>query len=121
MELKTKRRIISKLRLIFGWEEVKKEAVLKAESEDRNKYKCAQCKRMYKRRTVQVDHTVPILDPETGFPKLSDGSDDWSTYIKRMFCSVDNLQILCKRCHSKKTKAENAIRAESRKNGNYKF
>ncbi len=31
---------------------------------------------------------------------------DWNTTIERMFCEADNLQVLCKDCHDRKTKDE---------------
>ena len=44
---------------------------------------------------VHVDHKDPV------------GSfKDWNTYIERLFCSEDNLQILCLECHKEKTQDE---------------
>ena len=40
---------------------------------------------------------------------ISDDSDEtlsYDEYVERLFCSSDNLQILCKSCHRKKTLAE---------------
>lgn len=31
---------------------------------------------------------------------------DWNTYIENLFCEEENLQLLCKECHDKKTKKE---------------
>jgi 5-methylcytosine-specific restriction endonuclease McrA len=121
MELKQKRQIIAKLRTVSRWSPNRAEAIRLSESEDRNKYRCNKCRRWYRRKTIQVDHIIPVLDPVLGFPKLSDGSDDWTTYIARLFCPLANLQVLCKRCHSKKTKEENAIRKEAKANGTYQF
>ena len=45
---------------------------------------------------VHVDHIEPV------------GSyKDWNTYIEKLFCSEDNLQILCLACHKEKTADEN--------------
>jgi hypothetical protein len=91
----------------------KAQAIKRAESEDRNKYKCNHCKRWCRRKTVQVDHIVPVLDPVVGFPQSCTFQDkencsgtnnacgeDWTTYVNRLFCSVDNLQVLCKKYDS---------------------
>jgi 5-methylcytosine-specific restriction endonuclease McrA len=62
-------------------------------------YKCNACKGDFPSTEVQVDHIIPVIDPLTGFV-------DWNTYIERMFCEKSNLQVLCKDCHSIKTKEE---------------
>jgi len=48
---------------------------------------------------VQVDHIVPVIDPETGFTT-------WDDVIERLFCEEDGLQVLCHACHQRKTKNE---------------
>lgn len=62
-------------------------------------YKCCQCKKQFVAADVQVDHTDPVVDPAVGFV-------DWDTYIERLYCAADNLQLLCKPCHKKKTAEE---------------
>ena len=62
-------------------------------------YTCAGCKKDYPSSEVQVDHIEPVVDPVVGFVS-------WDVYIDRMFCEVHNLQVLCKKCHTKKTKLE---------------
>ena len=59
---------------------------------------------------VYVDHIIPIIGPE--------GFVSWDQTIKRMFCEVDGLQVLCKECHDNKTKQEreqNVIARKDRK------
>lgn len=63
-------------------------------------YKCASCKGEFPAKEVQVDHINPIVDPFYGFI-------NWDSFIKRLFCSVNNLQVLCKPCHKIKTDKEN--------------
>ena len=125
MNIKLKRQILNKMREVSRWMPAKKECLDAAMTEDRNKFKCACCKRLYRQKSVQVDHIIPVICPEFGFPKdvdhKGDVVDQWTTYINRLFCDASNLQVLCKRCHKKKTTAENLIRKESRKNGTYKF
>ena len=48
---------------------------------------------------TNVDHIIPVIDPKKGF-------ENWDTYITRMFCEKENLQVLCSKCHDKKTKDE---------------
>lgn len=80
-------------------------------------YKCAGCgehvpastKDGRKRvQNVFVDHINPIVDPEKGF-------ENWDTFIERLFCEEDNLQLLCKACHDDKSAKEKAIAVERRK------
>lgn len=71
-------------------------------------YRCAECKQVFPAKEVNVDHTSPVIDPKIGFV-------DWDTYIKRMFCSKDNLQVLCTECHDKKTAGERVVRNANKK------
>jgi hypothetical protein len=58
-------------------------------------YKCAACGKDFTQSNVQVDHIKPI------------GKDlSWDEFIEKLFCERDNLQVLCKACHKKKTKEE---------------
>jgi 5-methylcytosine-specific restriction endonuclease McrA len=68
-------------------------------------YACAHCARHFVAVDVQVDHIFPVVSPQTGFV-------DWETYIGRMFCEKENLQVLCKPCHSVKTSLEKEERKE---------
>ena len=65
-------------------------------------YKCASCLQEFTQKDIQVDHLVPAVDPKTGWV-------DWNTFIERLFCEKDNLQCLCRECHSAKTKEEAVI------------
>jgi hypothetical protein len=60
-----------------------------------------------------VDHIIPVV-PETGFPTLPNGKDDWNTYLERYFCGPEGLQVLCDPCHDIKTGKENKNRKENR-------
>ncbi len=62
-------------------------------------YKCKKCKKDFPAKMVQVDHIKPVVDPKVGFV-------DWNTFIDRLFCERNNLQVLCKACHDLKTKKE---------------
>lgn len=71
-------------------------------------YKCAMCGNLFVAKDVQIDHTTPIVDPELGFTT-------WDDFIQNLFCEVDNLQVLCKEDHKRKTKDENSLRTRSRR------
>lgn len=60
-------------------------------------YKCAHCKKWFKRKQVQLDHITPKgrYSKETFF--------DW---LDKLFCPADGFQVLCKPCHKKKTANE---------------
>lgn len=62
-------------------------------------YECASCHQDFSAKNVAVDHIEPVISPGEGFV-------DWNTYIERMFCSVDNFQILCSNCHDIKSASE---------------
>jgi 5-methylcytosine-specific restriction endonuclease McrA len=69
-------------------------------------YKCAVCRSWkFKMKEVQVDHIVPV-----GSFKLK----HINTYVNRLFCDLSNLQVICKKCHKVKTKAENATRRNAK-------
>lgn len=66
-------------------------------------YKCNECKNDFPTSEVNVDHINPIVDPSEGFVS-------WDKFIENLFCSRDNLQVLCSTCHDVKTKSENSLR-----------
>jgi 5-methylcytosine-specific restriction endonuclease McrA len=61
-------------------------------------YKCATCKKNFKSTEVNVDH----INPAGTLTKYS----DLPKFVQNLFCEADNLQVLCKTCHDKKTKEE---------------
>ncbi len=64
----------------------------------RNQYTCAGCKGVFPNKEVNVDHIEPVVT-EQGFTTFDD-------YIYRMFCPIENLQVLCSECHNAKTLTE---------------
>ena len=66
-------------------------------------YQCSNCKEFFPAKQVQVDHIDPVVDPVKGFI-------DWNTFIDRLLCPKENLQVLCKPCHLIKTKIEKDLR-----------
>lgn len=78
-----------------------------------NFYKCAQCERegnltLYKQTETQADHILSVIDEDTGF-------QDWNEFIDRLFCDASGYQILCKKCHQKKSSKENKVRKKRKK------
>ena len=101
------------IRRIFSRSPVKNE-VLKAVRRERPKfnkdgsrskkdaveYMCNLCKQYVGSTKVEVDHLEPVIEiNEIGFV-------DWNTFVSRLFCTADKLQVLCDPCHAKKTHAE---------------
>jgi len=64
---------------------------------------CAKCKESFTMRDVQVDHIDPVVP-------VGRELQSWDEYICRLFCGVDNLQVLCKPCHKEKSNNENSQR-----------
>jgi hypothetical protein len=68
-------------------------------------FKCKKCKGAFPATQVQVDHIKPVVDAKIGFVS-------WDEFITRLYCGKDNLQILCKECHNKKTLKETKQRTK---------
>lgn len=62
-------------------------------------YLCSECQTWTKSTEISVDHTEPVIETGVGFV-------DWNTFINRLFCSYDNLRVMCNSCHDKKTQSE---------------
>lgn len=87
--------IIASLRKIWLFSPERREAKKKAK---RGKsYLCACCKDTYLK--VSVDH----IDPVGTFVS-------WDAFINRLFCPIENLQVLCKECHDAKSQSERDTR-----------
>lgn len=71
-------------------------------------YICSACGGAFPAKSVVVDHIEPVI-PTSGFT-------EWDSVIHRMYCSVENLQVLCKECHRKKSKIENEERKANKNN-----
>jgi len=60
---------------------------------------CAACSNEFQLRDVQVDHIKPI-GKQPAFPYSPGELEAW---VKALFCSIRNLQVLCKACHKQKS------------------
>jgi len=76
----------------------------KTDIKGRTSWMCVVCMAVInEKKNAQVDHIVPVVDTETS-------ARDWNVYYDRLFVEPEATQILCKPCHSAKTRAENARR-----------
>jgi 5-methylcytosine-specific restriction endonuclease McrA len=61
-------------------------------------YLCNVCKEWFADKEINVDHIIPA-----GTLRCA---QDLPGFVERLFCEVDNLQVLCNVCHNKKTQDE---------------
>ncbi len=66
-------------------------------------YRCELCQGEFTSTNMEVDHIKPVVDPVKGF-------ESWDKFVDRLFCEKENLQALCRECHSKKTKEERNLK-----------
>jgi len=89
------------IKRVWNWYPPKSEARKRAQV-GKDLFECASCGDGFARKETHVDHIEPVI-PLSGWV-------DWNMFIARLFCSVDNLQVLCKACHKEKTNKENQER-----------
>jgi 5-methylcytosine-specific restriction endonuclease McrA len=61
-------------------------------------YLCNVCNNYFPNTEINVDHIIPA-----GTLRCA---ADLPGFVERLFCEVDNLQVLCNVCHNKKTQDE---------------
>jgi 5-methylcytosine-specific restriction endonuclease McrA len=61
-------------------------------------YQCNSCKNWFPEKKINVDHIHPAGSLNC--------ANDLPGFVERLFCEVDNLQVLCEKCHDVKTKTE---------------
>ena len=71
---------------------------------------CSECKEFTPTYLMQIDHKDPIVPINSTFEDMS-----FDVLIDRMWCPKDGLTPLCKPCHIIKTKAENKLRRQIKK------
>lgn len=54
-------------------------------------YQCAHCKNWFIQRLVEVNHKIPA-----GTLKCA---EDLPLFVTNLFCEVDGLEVVCKKCH----------------------
>jgi len=91
---------------------------LKAANLRRGVYLCNECKEEVPKsivvngkrvNNISVDHKNAIVDPTTGF-------SGWDDFVNNLYCEVENLQVLCKACHDKKSSEERNLAKIARDN-----
>jgi 5-methylcytosine-specific restriction endonuclease McrA len=105
-------RAVGQLRRLWRFSPDVKNALSKARSETSSKpklvgYACAVCGLIAKREDVAVDHIVPVV-PTSGW-------ESWDSFVARLFCGSQGLQVLCHFCHDAKTAAERSRRTAARR------
>ena len=104
------------LRRLFARSPVVREVMLKVRREvpkynkdggrskkDSVQYQCAITGEWVGSTHVQVDHKVPVIAEDGTFV-------DWNTFIERLFCAPEHLQVVSKAAHQLKTNAERTAR-----------
>jgi 5-methylcytosine-specific restriction endonuclease McrA len=61
-------------------------------------YQCKVCQNWFIEKKINVDHIEPAGSLNS--------SKDLPGFVERLFCEVENLQVLCEKCHDKKTKTD---------------
>jgi 5-methylcytosine-specific restriction endonuclease McrA len=64
----------------------------------RFEYQCNTCKLWFAEKHINVDHIQPAGSLNC--------AQDLPGFVERLFCEIDNLQVLCSECHNIKTKLE---------------
>jgi 5-methylcytosine-specific restriction endonuclease McrA len=72
--------------------------------------KCENCKNYEPKSYMVVDHKEPVIPIHLTLEDMS-----WDTVIDGLWCIIENLQALCKKCHDVKTKQENKERRQRKK------
>lgn len=80
-------------------------------------YQCEECKKFCAGYELQVDHIEPAVKIDETFENMS-----LDEFVNRLWCSVDNLQAICKEpCHKNKTKLEKEQRKLYKKHNECKI
>lgn len=90
-------RIIAALRRVWLYSEIRRDCINSAKV-SKGRYKCNTCQKAFSRKEIQCDHIIEV-------GKFL----DWNTFIEKLFCPIENLQVLCKNCHLIKTNKAKAI------------
>jgi 5-methylcytosine-specific restriction endonuclease McrA len=78
--------------------QVKKQASRKMKGGRRFEYHCSLCKKWFPNSQVEVDHIIPAGSLRS--------YEDLAGFVSRLYCEPENLQVVCKTCHQKKTNEE---------------
>lgn len=111
-EFNIERTVRGAIRRVFARSPVKREVLMASRREvpkynadntrskkDAVQYLCSVCETWTKSTAVSVDHIEPVVGVDEGFV-------DYNTFVARVFCPKENLQVICDGCHDKKTYRE---------------
>ena len=65
-------------------------------------YLCNECKNWFPEKQINVDHIEPAGSLNC--------ANDLPAFVEKLFCEVDNLQVLCTTCHNVKTQLEKQLK-----------
>lgn len=74
-------------------------------------YQCNMCKSWFADKDIQLDHAIPVVDPEDS--ALYTEEEFIGKFAISLFCDEDNYQVLCIKCHDIKTEQENKKRKKT--------
>lgn len=69
-----------------------------ANKRQRYEYQCNECKDWFPEKKINVDHIEPV--------GALNCAADLPGFVERLFCEIDNLQVLCTQCHDIKSKED---------------
>ena len=75
-------------------------------------YQCNICKEWFRNKDIELDHINPVVDVKS---EAMSEEEFYSTFIMGLFCYEDNFQVVCSKCHTKKSKKENKTRKITKK------
>ncbi len=101
------------LRRIFArsdlHKQIKTRAIIKHSDPKRKKVKtwvrCESCLKPEAISNTTVDHVIPLIPPDSSWEEMT-LQFSWEELISKIWCNIENLQLLCSTCHDLKTSLE---------------
>ena len=72
--------------------------------------KCPNCEKFIPTYLMEVDHLLPVIPIDSSVQEIA-----LDVLIDNIWCISDNLVAICKDCHKLKSKAENKLRRQLKK------
>lgn len=72
-------------------------------------YTCSACGSVSNISGINVDHVSPVVPIGKRYTDFT-----WDQLVARLWCDESNLQVLCKKCHKKKSKEEASARRKAK-------
>lgn len=98
-------KIRSALRQVWRWSHARKECLKRSKIAGASAWLCETCGKPS--RDVDVDHVNPV--GSTPGARGSEGKT-WDEFMRKLFCTAEELQVLCKKCHEKRTSEQRSGR-----------